>query len=53
MIGVLDEVSERKAAEIKRTRLAEALREKASKFETLAENVSQLAWMAEPDGHIF
>ena len=30
-----------------------ALSEKSLEFETLAENVSQLAWMAEPDGHIY
>jgi PAS domain S-box-containing protein len=30
----------------------EALRESESRFLALAENVSQLAWMAEPDGHI-
>ncbi|HYF53789.1 MAG TPA: PAS domain S-box protein [Salinarimonas sp.] len=31
----------------------EQLRQKAGEFEALAENVSQLAWMAEPDGHIY
>jgi PAS domain S-box-containing protein len=30
-----------------------ALRESEERFRTLAENISQLAWMAEPDGHIF
>jgi PAS domain S-box-containing protein len=30
----------------------EALRESESRFQALAENVSQLAWMADPDGHI-
>ncbi|KQT79691.1 hypothetical protein ASG51_03340 [Methylobacterium sp. Leaf465] len=29
------------------------LGEKVREFQALAENVSQLAWMAEPDGHIF
>jgi PAS domain S-box-containing protein len=31
----------------------EALRESEGRFTALAENVSQLAWMAEPDGHVF
>ncbi len=33
-------------------RAQEALLAKAAEFEVLAENVSQLAWMAEPDGRI-
>ena len=32
---------------------SESLREKTSEFAALAENVSQLAWMAEPDGSIY
>jgi PAS domain S-box-containing protein len=31
----------------------EALRESELRFRTLAESIPQLAWMAEPDGHIF
>ena len=35
-------------------RLAQmALRQKSLEFEALADNVSQLAWMAEPNGHIY
>lgn len=30
-----------------------AMKQTAMEFEALAENVSQLAWMAEPDGHVF
>src|SRR5678816_3505424 len=30
-----------------------ALRESSERFRTMADNISQLAWMAEPDGHIF
>ena len=44
--GVLMDITARKEAE----RAAEI---SAAEFEVLAENVSQLAWMAEPDGHIF
>jgi PAS domain S-box-containing protein len=29
-----------------------ALRESEARFQALADNVSQLAWMAEPDGHV-
>jgi len=30
-----------------------ALRESSERFRTMADHISQLAWMAEPDGHIF
>lgn len=33
-------------------RVEEALRESEEKFRTLADNISTLAWMARPDGHI-
>ena len=45
-IGSVIDIGDRREAE-------EALAVKAAEFETLAENVSQLAWMAEPDGSIF
>lgn len=44
--GVLMDITARKEAE-------RAAERSAAEFEALAENVSQLAWMAEPDGHIF
>ncbi len=31
----------------------EALRESEQRFRTMAESIPQLAWMAQPDGHIF
>nr|WP_166175115.1 PAS domain S-box protein [Altererythrobacter segetis] len=34
-------------------RVQEAVRESEERFRTLAENISQFAWMAEPNGHIF
>jgi PAS domain S-box-containing protein len=34
-------------------RVQQAVRESEERFRTLAENISQFAWMAEPDGHIF
>lgn len=46
MAGVLMDITARKEAEL-------AAQRSAAEFEALAENVSQLAWMAEPDGHIF
>jgi PAS domain S-box-containing protein len=33
--------------------VAEQLRRRNAEFTTLANNIAQLAWMAEPDGHIF
>ncbi|HYD99665.1 MAG TPA: PAS domain S-box protein [Alphaproteobacteria bacterium] len=45
-ISAAADVTDRKAAEA-------ALRDKAMEFEALAENVSQLAWMADPAGDIF
>ena len=38
---------------IERERQADALRESEEKFRSLAESITQLAWMARPDGHIF
>jgi PAS domain S-box-containing protein len=34
-------------------RVQQAVRESEERFRTLAENMSQFAWMANPDGHIF
>ncbi|MGI4978335.1 MAG: ATP-binding protein [Janthinobacterium lividum] len=38
---------------VERRRAEQALRRRAGEFEALVENVSQLAWMAEPDGRVF
>jgi CheY-like chemotaxis protein/two-component sensor histidine kinase len=37
----------------KRKRVEESLRQSESLFRALAESIPQLAWMADPDGHIF
>ncbi|HSQ95665.1 MAG TPA: PAS domain S-box protein [Croceibacterium sp.] len=34
-------------------RVQQAVRESEERFRMLAENISQFAWMADPDGHIF
>ncbi|GAO39329.1 hypothetical protein SCH01S_29_00170 [Sphingomonas changbaiensis NBRC 104936] len=44
--GVLMDITARKEAEL-------AAERAAAEYETLAENVSQLAWMADPDGNVF
>jgi PAS domain S-box-containing protein len=44
--AVIQEITDRK-------RQAAALREGEERFRTLADNMSQLAWMTEPDGGIF
>ena len=36
-----------------RKRAEETLRESEQRFRTMAESIPQLAWMAQPDGHIF
>lgn len=44
--GTNTDVSERREAEAK-------LRESEQRFRTMADNISQLAWMAAPDGYLF
>ena len=36
-----------------RKRAEETLRESEQRFRTMAESIPQLAWMAQPDGHVF
>ena len=47
------EVANRTRMAVERRRAEKALRAKAEDFEALGENVNQLAWMADPDGHVF
>ena len=51
--GVLIDVEGRRAVEAERDRAAGLLREKAVEFETLADNIPTLCWMARADGHIY
>jgi PAS domain S-box-containing protein len=45
-LGTCTDIEDLKQAE-------EALRDREQQFRTLAESIPQLAWMAQPDGHIF
>ncbi len=46
MIGAMQDVTKRRAAEAE-------LRRREEEFQTLADNMAQLAWMCRPDGHIY
>ena len=59
-VGIHTDITARKAAEealrvsVQQAHVAEqAAEEAAAQFTSLADNISQLAWMAEPDGSIF
>ncbi len=47
------DVAERTWSAVEQARAEAAKAESEAQFRALAENVSQLAWMAEPDGHVF
>ena len=53
MFCACSETTRRVHSEKERRQRERELGEKAREFEAMAENVSQLAWMAKPDGHIF
>lgn len=46
ILATLNDITARKSVE-------DALRETSRNFQTLADNIAQLAWMAEPDGDFF
>ncbi|OUJ71379.1 PAS domain-containing protein [Hymenobacter crusticola] len=46
MIGAMQDITEYRKAET-------ALRQREEEFTTLADNMAQLAWMSQPDGHIY
>ncbi|MBV9009495.1 MAG: PAS domain S-box protein [Verrucomicrobia bacterium] len=52
-INLLRELTARVWSRIERARYEEALRETSERFQTLADNIAPLAWMADPDGWIF
>ena len=46
------DISNRKAAEQRATELLAEARESSAKFQTLADNIAQFVWMADPEGNI-
>ncbi|HEX2914522.1 MAG TPA: ATP-binding protein [Chloroflexia bacterium] len=50
---VIDFATRTAALVIERARAEEALRDSEERFRTLADNISQLAWMADEDGSIY
>lgn len=51
--AVVQDITDRKQQEVERERQAAALRASEERFHTLADNMSQLAWMADPSGGLF
>jgi len=52
-LRLFQSVGDQVAAALERARLTNEMRDSEERFRALAENVSQFAWMAEPDGSIF
>lgn len=52
-ISFIRDIAERSWAAMDRARAEQALRESELQFRTLADNMSQLAWTAEPRGNIY
>ncbi len=52
-LDLVREVAHRTHMAVERRRAEQELHRRAGEFEALVENVSQLAWMAEPDGRVF
>ncbi len=52
-VNLLRELTARVWTRIERARSEQALRETSQRFQTLADNIKPLAWMANPDGSIF
>ncbi len=50
---VLRDLGERRRAELELNRAAQELRESGELFRTMADNISQLAWMADERGRVF
>ncbi|HYO84031.1 MAG TPA: GAF domain-containing protein, partial [Bryobacteraceae bacterium] len=51
-VELVQQVASRCWESIERTRVTRSLRESEEQFRTLANTIPNLAWMAEPDGHI-
>ncbi|WP_397453539.1 GAF domain-containing protein [Pseudomonas sp. NA-150] len=52
-VSFVREIADRSWSAIERARAERALRESELQFRTLADNMSQLAWTAQPSGHIY
>jgi PAS domain S-box-containing protein len=52
-ISLLETIAERTWLAVEKLRSEKALREAGEKFRTMADNISQFAWMADASGYIF